>query len=184
MDYSKSAIVSALTKKHYTIYEGNILNLIGIRKDLEYTNKFDDRFCVFTDNIFLIFDCTTDAGMYYTKNFSNPRGTAVLKPDQYTNSHKIGKHKNDYSALVQARPLTVYRDTNMDTKIDYKEPDTGMFGINIHRANAYSRSIQVDKWSAGCTVFADPFDFKKFMDIVFETRQTSFTYTLIEERDI
>lgn len=30
--------------------------------------------------------------------------------------------------------------------------DAGLFGINIHRANENHRSINVDKWSAGCQV--------------------------------
>jgi len=181
---SVEKLIEVLTAKGYKVFDDGQLNLIGIRKDLTYNNRFDDTFVVFTtDGVFHAFDCTTDPGMYWVENFFNPDGTAVLKPGQYLNSHQRGLHQGSYPALVQRRALTVYRDDNRDNIIDYINPQTGLFGINIHRANANTKSVQVDKWSAGCTVIADPKDFATLMALANKSTATEFTYTLLEEDD-
>ena len=182
MNYTKGQILKVLATKNYTIYTED-LNLIGIRLDMTYSNKFDDTFCVFNNDVFHLFDCTTDPGMYWTQEFMNPDGTAVLKPGQYIDSHQIGLHQGSYKALVQAIPITVYRDNNKDNIIDYINPQTGVFGINIHRANPQWKSVQVDKWSAGCTVIADPKEFDILMNLAEKSKQKRFTYTLIEHKD-
>ena len=119
------------------------------------------------------------------------KGTAILKPGQYRGSHKIRKHQGRYEALGQCRPVTVYRDNNRDDiyNLNTENTDTGLFGINIHRATKYAgkKSSQVDKWSAGCQVIAANDDWTKFMKIMRKARDiwsNSFTYTLIESKDI
>ena len=69
------------------------------------------------------------------------KGTAVLKPGQYRGSHKIRLHGGKYTALGQKKNVTVYRDRNKDDKYDLNEStcDTGLFGINIHRATAQNQ---------------------------------------------
>ena len=44
----------------------------------------------------------------------------------------------------------------------------GIYGINIHRATSREggKSVQVDKWSAGCQVIAANNDFKLLMEVV------------------
>ena len=119
------------------------------------------------------------------------KGTAILKPGQYRGSHKIRKHQGRYEALGQQRPVQVYRDPNRDDKYDLLEEsvDEGLFGINIHRATKYAgkKSTQVDKWSAGCQVIAANDDWTTFMKIMRKARAVwgnSFTYTLLESKDI
>ena len=49
------------------------------------------------------------------------------------------------------------------------------------------KSVQIDKWSAGCQVIAENNDFKLFMELVNKSATlygNSFTYTLIESSDI
>lgn len=182
-----------LDKKGYVFFEeGDYnLNLIGIRKDNTVSNKFDDTFII----IYKIngkwamdmYDCSTDPGIYYMENGLN-KGTAILKPGQYRGAYKLGLHQGKYDALVQYKPVTVYRDANKDKVMDYTNPETGMFGINIHRAREYGKSVQVDKWSAGCTVFASSNDFAEFISLVRKSLKTgkygtTFTYTLLEEKD-
>jgi len=61
----------------------------------------------------------------------------------------------------------------------------GVFGINIHKAGA--DSTYVENWSEGCQVFKKSADFDAFMAIVRKSRDihgNSFTYTLIESKDI
>ena len=64
----------------------------------------------------------------------------------------------------------------------------GIFGINIHKAGSrVDGSTQIDKWSAGCQVFAKESDFNQFMEICNKAKDVwgnSFTYTLIESKDI
>lgn len=55
------------------------------------------------------------------------KGMAVLKPGLWR-AHRFGLHRGKYLALVQTGgPVTVLRDG------DPPYPDTGLFGINIHR---------------------------------------------------
>jgi len=55
------------------------------------------------------------------------KGMAVLKPGLYR-AHRLGLHRGKYEALCQlAGQVTVIRDG------DPPYPDTGFFGINIHR---------------------------------------------------
>ena len=79
---------------------------------------------------------------------------------------------------------------------DYQKEDdgskkmfSGMYGINIHRSNSKKRSSQVNKWSAGCQVFADPDDFSVMLSFVSErlkkiSDKACATYTLIDKEDI
>ena len=49
------------------------------------------------------------------------------------------------------------------------------------------KSTQIDKWSAGCQVIAANDDFRLFMEIANKAKDTwgnSFTYTLLESKDI
>ena len=67
--------------------------------------------------------------------------------------------------------------------------NTGVFGINIHRATALEgkTSTYVNKWSAGCQVIASNDDWMEFLSICQEAREhwgNSFSYTLIESKNI
>jgi hypothetical protein len=170
------------------------LNIIGVRRDgLSVTNKFDDYLVVLynTDTVTKrqIYTITTDPGKYYMNNPISKKGTAILVPGQYRGGWKIGKHKNQYQALVQTRPVKVFRDTNLDSIYDLKPQtkENGVFGINIHKSNPYVESTLVDKWSAGCQVFSDPKEFASFMKLCKKQKEIfgdSFTYTLINESDL
>jgi hypothetical protein len=61
--------------------------------------------------------------------------------------------------------------------------DSGYHGINIHKAG--EASTEVNRWSAGCQVFANEDDFNDFMSIcrkqVSERGWRTFTYTLVQD---
>ena len=85
----------------------------------------------------------------------------------------------------------MYRDNDIDGKYDRNEAktDTGLFGINIHRATskAGKTSTYVDKWSAGCQVIASNDDWNKFLKICERARDihgNSFSYTLLSSNDL
>ena len=200
--YSLDQIRRAMDSKNHKFFEKGVynVNIIGIRNSAtagKVTNKFDDTLTIsFKDEdgkwIYHEFDCTTDPGKFYMEDpIVDEKGTAILKPGQYPKSHKIRKHQGRYEALGQQNPVTVYRDNNRDDiyNLNTETTDTGLFGINIHRATKYAhkKSTQVDKWSAGCQVIAANDDFKKFMKICRKARDTwsnNFTYTLLESKDI
>lgn len=166
------------------------LNLVGIRKDYSASNRFDDTMAAFykVDGEWRLrhWPVTTDPGWYYLEN-GLAKGTAVLKEGQYRGAYRIGLHRGQYKALVQAKPVTVYRDGNKDHRLDTDRTETGMFGINIHRAGQWAPSTLVDKWSAGCQVFSHLDYFQHLL--VLADKSTALygpliTYTLIKEADL
>ena len=120
----------------------------------------------------------------------NPKGTAILVPNQYRGVYKIDKHQNRYEALCQRNgEVEVYRDDNKDQILDFNDvtKEWGYFGINIHRSNPHTESQVVEKWSAGCQVFKKVDDFNEFMDICQKAEDiygNKFTYTLIKQEDL
>lgn len=183
-------------KKNYTFFiKGDYnLNIFGVRSASNEVNKFDDivglAYLVGGTPTLKMYTATTDPGLYYLTNPMRVEGTAILKEGQYKGAFKIGMHKGSYQALVQNKALPLYRDRNKDSKLDFDESTimTEMAGINIHRAtgNAGGKSVQVDKWSAGCQVIAAFDDFKEFMSIINKSAEIYgdvFTYTLLNEKD-
>lgn len=168
------------------------LNIVGIRADSVAANRFDDSLNIFykTSNgkwQFHAFPATTDPGTYWLQNPLNPQGTAILKHGQYVNSHHIGLHRGKYLALVQQSPITVIRDYDRNATLDLMNGHeaTGLFGINIHHASLNGTTKSVDKYSAGCQVFANIADFNLFMQLAGRHRQqygNNFSYTLIDQR--
>ena len=175
------------------------VNIIGIRNSEtngKVTNKFDDLITISykcKEGVWRYneYNATTDPGDNWMDNPMMEKGTAILKPGQYRGSHKIRLHGGKYTALGQKKDVTVYRDANTDGVYDYIEEsaDTGLFGINIHRATSLEgkTSTNVDKWSAGCQVIASNDDWHEFLGICKQAREihgNSFSYTLITSNDI
>ena len=182
--------IKELYKKHdYKFFEGEMsVNVFGIRRKVS-TDLFDDFIGVIWKEdgkeTYLISKATTDPGAYWMRHPINKNGTAILKPGQYLGAYKLGKHRGKYEALVQRKEVSVFRDKNRDTLHDFEGTEqTGVFGINIHRSNPYRASYYVDKWSAGCQVFASPFEYDAFMNVVkrsIEKYSNSITYTLFSQ---
>lgn len=189
------SIYKMMRNKDYAFFEKSDkdynLNIIGIRSS-------DSKVDVFNDSLYVIwlqqnrwiykkYQVTTDPGLYYLKNPINKAGTAILRAGQYRSAYMLGRHQKKYEALVQAKPVTVIRDYNLDTTLDFKrgQEQIGLFGINIHRANQNWTSTAVNKWSAGCQVFANPNEYREFIKLcklALDVWGNSFTYTLLEER--
>ena len=168
------------------------LNIVGIRSNSTKPNSFDDTLNIYYKTSdgkwqFHQFAATTDPGTYWLLNPMNPQGTAIVKHGQYINSHRIGMHRGKYLALVQQRPLTIIRDYDRNATLDFMngKEETGIYGINIHHASVNGTTRTVDKYSAGCQVFANINDFTLFMQLAERHKQlygNEFTYTLIDER--
>lgn len=163
-------------------YQWPKTHVIGVRSKANEKNKFDDTIYVVDGLIMHVFSGTTNPGTHWLRNMMNRKGTAVLKPGQYVDSWRIGLHQGKYEALTQAKPITVYRDKDGDDLAEEQGvEDTGLFGINIHRANPSAISSIIDKWSAGCQVLNNPKEFDTLMDVCKKSKQKFFTYTLLNE---
>ena len=199
MKYTREQIQKAVESKGYKWFEGGDynLNIVGIRNSEtngKVTNKFDDRisvsFSVDGELKYHDYACTTDPGSHWEKNLLNKDGVAILVPGQYRSSHKIRNHQGKYEAICQQKNVRVYRDKNKDGIYDFTEDSIqeGIFGINIHKAGGrVNGSTQIDKWSAGCQVLSTESDFDELMVIANKSKDrwsNSFTYTLIESKDI
>ena len=203
MKYTREQIQQTVEDKGYKYFHDNLnkgydVNIIGVRNSKtkgRVTNAFDDTLTISYkidgEWQYHEFNCTTDPGSHWVENLLNEKGVAILKPNQYRGSHKLDFHQGRYLALRQKSDVTVYRDNDRDNNYDLNESktDTGVFGINIHRATGRSggKSIRVDKWSAGCQVIADNDDWHTFLGICQSAREihgNSFSYTLIESKDI
>ncbi len=183
-------IKEVFKQKGYVFLTGNHnINLIGIRNSDNITNEFDDILIVVIEvnggtRIKNFDNFTTDPGNFYVKEkLLNPNGCAIVKPGQYQGLFSIGKHKNDYPALVQVGEIIVFRDANKDELISKGLEDKGNFGINLHHA---FDSVNVDKYSAGCQVLKSKEDLDYILSLCKLSAKTygnKFTYTLLERKD-
>ena len=166
------------------------VNIVGVRSTSTIPNKFDDRLYIFWKDDKGNWEghdyaITSDPGTYWLKKPMNVDGTAILKEGQW--EYKIGSHRG-YRALNQRGKVTVIRDYDRNAVLDFNngKETTGYFGINIHKASATGTSTNVDKWSAGCQVFANSEDFADFMNLVQRSvdkyGNDTIYYTLVDER--
>ena len=195
----KDRFFSAMEKKGYVTFDGNSkynLNIISTRNSSHDATKFDDLLVVIyrgEDKEWIVssYEITTDPGPNILRKPINRKGTAILVPDQYRSTWKIGPHgKTRYIALTQRLgEVKVFRDNDKDRKLEMEDRtiDKGYFGINIHKhASSYEREF-VRGASAGCQVFKNTKDFNAFMELCHisaDLFDNSFTYTLLEENDL
>lgn len=199
-------------EKNYPIFESKRnyqLNIWGIRAIDRTVNIFNDYEVVFwkdhgltplhdepgeanyisgsTWKLF-IFKITTEPGTHYLLYPINKKGTAILKEGFYYSCWRLGLHRGKYKALIQCGPMTVYRDNDKDDEYDFDVPtDTGMFGINNHRAGSNYLSRYINQHSAGCQVVWDPVDYDKFIGLIEKAVMSCgniFSYILINENDL
>jgi hypothetical protein len=188
-------IIKSAENLGYTIDKRpNKLNIIGVRNSKATSqDKFDDVLAYFTYDtngnlIGKVVPATTDPSTYFLKSPINVKGAAILKSGQYKDAYQIGLHRGKYEALVQAKPVTVIRDSDRNSLINYFAPtQTGLYGINIHKSTKGKQNEDIiDFDSAGCQVFRNIPEFMDMMRLAQTSRKkygNSFTYTLIDERD-
>jgi hypothetical protein len=131
---------------------------------------------------------TTSPSVYYLQNPINSGGAAILKQGQYKDSYAIGLHRGKYKALVQVKPVTVIRDKDRNSYLDFfASTTTGLYGINIHKATIKNNRAEIGTDSAGCQVFMNIEDFDDMMKMADTSRiknGNTFTYTLIDKKEI
>ena len=201
MSYTREQIEKAVKAKGYVWFDDASnktydVNIIGVRNNApsiadKVTNVFDDHLTLSFKDESLNWQSycwmgTCDPGKKGVMEFHNNKGVARLVPGQYRGVWKIDKHQGKYDALCQRNGnVTVWRDANRDLLFEEKVTDTGMIGINIHKAG--QDSTWVENWSEGCQVFKRVKDFDVFMSICRKAAKihgNKFSYTLIESTDI
>jgi len=171
------------------------LNVVGIRNpENTKPDEFQDEiaYFYFDENgnpVGKVVRGTTSPSVYFLQNPMNLRGTAILQQGQYKDAYAIGLHRGKYSALVQVKPVTVIRDTDRNSYLDFfADTQTGLFGINIHRATiGKSNEAFIGQDSAGCQVYMYKDDFDAMMRMANKSRDNygnKFTYTLIDKRTV
>ena len=196
--YTREQIEAALKAKGYVYFEDTTnksydVNIVGVRNSStgnKVTNLFDDMMTIsYKDEngnwVYKEWMNTTEPGKKGVMQYHNVNGVARLVEGQYRGSYALGLHQGKYEALRQSKLVKVYRDKNKDMTFDETKIDEGLFGINIHKAG--QDSTWVENWSEGCQVFKRVKDFDEFMKIVKKSSKihgNSFTYTLIESKDI
>ena len=199
--YTKKQVEAAVKSKGYVWFEDTAnktydVNIVGVRNNNsliadKVTNLFDDCITIsFKDETsnwqFYCWSGTCDPGKKGVMEYHNKKGVARLVPGQYRGVYAISKHQGKYEALCQRLgDVTGWRDKNKNMTFDEVETDTGMFGINIHKAGTVSNFVE--NWSEGCQVFKRAKDFEEFMAICRKAKAANgnkFTYTLIESADI
>jgi hypothetical protein len=118
---------------------------------------YDDAIFVYTPSAMAAFNGNTDPSVYKkgSGTANNTKGMASLNPGVW-NVYQLALHRGKYLALCQKfGPVTVTR----DGKIDY--PDTGFFGINIHKGGRNTTSslgcqtVHPDQWDAFIALVTD-----------------------------
>jgi hypothetical protein len=195
-------VLAAMSRKGYRVFDTPTkdwnLNVVGIRSRNLHAGEFDDSIAVFHrfsgSWAFYLWPITTDPGTFYLEHPLRKAGTAILKEGRYRGVYKIDIHARGsagaHKALCQRLGnVTVYRDPDRDDELNIipGNEETGLFGINIHRARRIAGPLFLNcKASAGCQVFADCRDFDLFMTMCENGKKAfgnKFTYTLLNESD-
>lgn len=183
----------------------NSTNIIGERTSDLFTDNFTDYLHIVKNNKVTTIPWTTKAGLFYVKNpvtawgtnvktgvYECLKGTAILKEGQYINCYQFVDNYWQwltYPYFYQIASVDVYRDANLDTKIDRNSPiHRGKdFGINLHRMSNNGQAVGIiHNWSAGCNGAVEP-EFKKLLIPVREDVKrfgNIFSYTLLKSDEI
>ncbi len=163
-------VADACARKKYAYWLAGAkdfdLFLFAVRGDAPvFSNLFDDRIgCLWRENGEMqaaLWEATTDPGKPYKDQPLRPDGTAVLEEGQTRKLWKLGRHKDQYEALVQASPVMYRRIPKGGGP--YAPRTTGLIGANCHKAG--TNSPTVDWWSAACQVHKRSTTFERMMTL-------------------
>lgn len=204
--YTIDEIVAVMQAKGYKLRtEKYRINIIGVRKDNVFDNKFSDTLYVIWKNKLnkwelRNFKWTTLAGTLGEGGAFNPitvlgvTGVAVLKEAQYLDTYAFIDNYTTwlgYPFFMQTKSVMVYRDGNCNDTVDYAMPQqSGLFGINLHRMS--NNDLDSDfvnfayaSWSIGCNGSPEP-TFKQVIELARVTAKlygNVFDYTLLHSND-
>ena len=209
-DFSLNGIKDVLKRKGYKFYEeeGKV-NLIAVRMDDTYDNKFSDKLFVVQKvkgkTRMEEIPWTTMGGLYGHGGAYNPlsaketgtsvSGLATIVEGQYENVWRFNNnYQNIYRKpyLQQVRNFKFYRDANKDNKLDrgkIYEGNIGLFGHIMGSPgipnNVISGPGWGKPWSQGCQGVPDP-HFNKLLKPLrthSKSHSSNVTYTMLHYND-
>lgn len=152
-----------------------------LRAGANVADRYNDSIIVFGTSL-RAFLGSVDPGNYYTNQPLDADGCAHLLNGHW--SYQLGTHRG-HPALVQAAPVTVWRDRNRDQARDPHElTESGWFGINIH---AGGTSLRVGPNSAGCQILHGGWGgeaWRTFYGLCERSGQARFDYWLIDSQTL
>lgn len=165
--------ISALYKsKGYNWGEFNIFGIRTVKNGDRVPNTFSDIIGVAYYEprllrwIYSEHDATTIAGLFYFRNPMRVVGTGILAEGFYEDCWRLGLHKGQYDALIQVRPMLVYRDGDKDDIFEIVgEPRPELAGINLHRAHDRNTIHTVGAYSALCQVIQSPDEYNELVKV-------------------
>jgi hypothetical protein len=181
---TKEIIIEAFKKKGY-VYEPEKVNLFGVRTSYQITDKFDDFIGLIFNDLFYLFQGTTDPGKFYSNNPIDGKRTAIMKEGQVVDCYEIGLHKSRYEALRQCKPMPFFQDTDRDDEIDTNmKVINQLIYANIHGTRDDIEVWRIGKFSAACQVIKRWIDFQDYIKVCKDSKQKFFTYTLLNINDL
>ena len=181
-DVTIDKVLDAYKRLDYPLFvNGDFnINIFGIRDNENVADSFNDLICLLYKEkgkwVLKKYQATTDPGIYYRNNLLNTTESVNKLKDIFTIK---------YTALVQRKPVKLWRDSNKDGILDRKgKTYTELAGINIHHASSNGTSVTIGKYSAGCQVIASITDWNEFIDIVLKSSTIYgkvFSYALFTE---
>lgn len=155
---------------------------IAIRSRANVPNKFDDLIGFVDGDKVTWHTGTTNAGTKPLVSPSNPKGVALVCPQQVIDGWELGLHKGKYLAWKQIKPVKYWRDNDLDKIAESGgEVYEGIIGINWHRANENAQSENVENWSEGCMVQNNPDQYDTFIKASSESGLLKFTGVIMDE---
>lgn len=205
-EYTIKELFGTLDHLDYVKFEDGEynVNIIAVRNKNPKSDSWDDHlYVIYKENgkwrKLFINEITTDPGRTELVNPSfraaQIGGTAAIKEGQYRGAYRLGFHRNNrlHPALIQVKPVTIYRDKDRDDELDYLQGgelaiSRGLFGVNIHSTRPGWDRERVYNWSAGCIVAKDFQDFQdRFISLCRKAAGewgNGFTLTLLTQEQI
>lgn len=177
----EARIIKYMLAKFYRIATGpqkyNIVYVEGMEANgtlnNDQPNQFNDRRMVIeipnqVPELKGNWEATTEPGTHYTINPMNNLGAARIAFGQYK-AWQVGTHwgsgAEPHEALVQASPISVYRDKNKDFIRTGDKLYTGNFEINQHYGFDFPRN-DISFAGAGCLVGRERKSHRDFMALI------------------
>jgi|SRR5215467_6793795 len=194
-ELTNDCLRQAIEKKGWGTPESGKLHVFGLRLCVpwsgapNYVTLVNKQFNAYTSTIglfgagFQLWLGSVDPGDDYTFDPSNPAGCAHLCDGKWL--YQKGSHKG-HPALVQAGPVTIWRDSDEDFYQDPSEAEQPgqWIGINIH---AGGTSDEINDWSAGCQIIKGGWDgdpWTTFYERVEAAGQDTYNYYLLPASDV
>jgi hypothetical protein len=158
IDNLRKKIEIIFKEKGYTF---NFSNLVCIRLDDIFDNKFTDVCFINIGERNYAFPCSTLAGHWGVGSVFNPSwidgvfGVGVIKEGYYKQAYQLNTGWwTGLPFLMQIADFEYYRDGNKDTILDRGKVYKGKKGFNFHSWKGFVGNV-VNNLSQGCIVFSE-----------------------------